>query len=395
MNRSIIILLKEIREMLRDRRVRNAAFVTPVFMIVIFIYLFGVIEQNVKSKRALPLAFVNAQSNQLSEAIRKADGVTVEDAKSVDEALQMRKDGAVLAVVDFKSDFDKTLASGDASVTIYYDSSEPLSSIAMSAVRETVNELNKSEAQAALKQHGLSTKLLEPITLTAKDIQKKTGLAGSAIVGLIPYLIVLWAFYGGFSIVSDLVAGEKERGTLETLLVSPVTRRQVALGKFFSLAAICFASSMTTLVAVVVVGFLNLPMTRALFPNGLQISALSIIELLAILVPLVVFFAGILLSVSAYAKNTRESQTYLTLVSFLILLPAIFSQFIGFTGAQHATWVRFTPVLNSAVAIREALLGTLGFTPFVAAVAVSVVLGLLMLKVSVWLFSREEILTRV
>ncbi|MCH8922602.1 MAG: ZIP family metal transporter, partial [Planctomycetes bacterium] len=87
---------------------------------------------------------------------------------------------------------------------------------------------------------------------------------------------------------------------------------------------------------------LQFELTESLFPTGLHLSLLSIIGIGAILVPLVMFFAGVMLSVSAFAKNVREAQTYLTLVSFLVIMPAIFSQFIGFTESQNALWVRLT-----------------------------------------------------
>ena len=90
----------------------------------------------------------------------------------------------------------------------------------------------------------------------------------------------------------------------------------------------------------------------------------------------------------------REAQTYLTLVGFLVIMPAIFSQFIGFTDSQNALWVRLTPVLNSAVALKEALVGELELVPFLMTVGISLALAAIALRVCFWLFSREQILTR-
>lgn len=181
---------------------------------------------------------------------------------------------------------------------------------------------------------------------------------------------------------------------METLLISPVHRSQIVLGKFLSLSAVCFVSSLTTLVGVVIVGSLKFELTEALFPTGLHLSLLSIVEIGAILIPLVMFFAGVMLSVSAFAKNVREAQTYLTLVSFLVIMPAIFSQFIGFTESQNALWVRLTPILNSAIALKEALVGKLEFVPFLMTVGTSLALAAIAIWVSFWLFSREQILAR-
>ncbi len=395
MRPAFLIFMKEAREMLRDKRVVNAAFVAPVFMIIMFIFLFGFIQEKVSKKPDIKLAVVKDESNPLVKELQKNKSLNLTFVESVAAGRKLRDDAKVGAVVEFGPDFTDSLARGDATVTAYYDSTEPLSSIAMSVVRGLVAEMNKESVKAVLAEHRIPEKLAEPIEFVQKDEQKAEGIGGSMIIGLIPYLIVLWAFYGGFSTVSDLVAGEKERGTMETLLIAPIKRSHVALGKFFALSVICLTSSLTTLVGVMVIGLIKLDITKAMFPTGLHVSFLSIVELLGILIPLVVLFASLLLAVSAYAKNVREAQTYLTLVSFVVLMPAIFSQFIGFTGAQKEMWVRFTPILNSAVAIKEALLSNLEIVPFLITAGVSLVPGLVMLRVAVWLFSREQILTRV
>ncbi len=381
--------------MLRDKRVVNAAFIAPVFMIVMFIFLFGFLQQTVSKKPETKLAFLKDESNPLIAVLQTNKSIKLTFVEDAEEGIQQLTDAKVGAFVECGPNFAEALARADATVTAHYDSTEPLSSIAMSVVRGIVAELNKESARAVMRKNGIPEKFAEPIAFIQKDEQKAEGIGGSMIIGLIPYLIVLWAFYGGFSTVSDLVAGEKERGTMETLLIAPIKRKHVALGKFFALAVICLTSSLTTLVGVMVIGLIKLDITKAMFPTGLHVSFLSIVELLGILIPLVVLFASLLLAVSAYAKNVREAQTYLTLVSFVVLMPAIFSQFIGFTGAQKELWVRFTPILNSAVAIKEALLTNLEVVPFLITAGVSLLLGLVMLRVAVWLFNREQILTRV
>jgi len=381
--------------MIRDKRVIHAAFIAPIFMIALFIFLFGFIETKVVQKPNIKLTIVRDETNAMLDLLKEAEDINVTEVKDLDTGLQKLKDGETRAVVEFSPDFAQGMIDGDAVITAHYDSSEPLSQIAMAAVRGMVEALNKETAKAVLLENGISENLIEPVSFEKDDQKSTEGLAGSMIISLLPYLIVLWAFYGGFSLVSDLVAGEKEKGTMETLLISPVTRNQVVLGKFLSLASVCFVSSLTTLVGVLLVGSLQFDLTRALFPSGLHLSFLSILEIGAILIPLVALFAGVMLSVSAYAKNVRESQTYLTLVSFLVIMPAIFSQFIGFTDSQNALWVRLTPVLNSAVALKEAMTGDLETLPFLMTVGTSLVLAGVAVWISFRLFNREQILTRV
>ena len=116
--------------------------------------------------------------------------------------------------------------------------------------------------------------------------------------------------------------------------------------------------------------------------------------MISLLLPLVLFFASLLIYVSASAKNICASQTYLTLVNFIVIMPAIFSQFIGFTGVENSAWVRWTPILNSAIALREALLSKLTLCHLGSSVGVSLVLAVAMMAVAFYLFNREQILSR-
>lgn len=395
MKNALWVLRKEAREMMRDKRVIHGAFVAPVFLIILFLGLIGFVEQKVTSKPSLDLAIVADTNNPIVEAFEKAEGAKVYRVETEEAGRALLDEKKVKVVLVFSPNFDTAIADGEARITALFDESDTLSSVAMSGFRQAVAQANRDSLKKILEAQGLKPSLAEPIKFEPKPVSKGAGLAGSSIVGLLPYLIVLWAFYGGFSIVGDLVAGEKERGTMETLLIAPAQRLEIALGKFLALAVICLISSLTSLLAVLVLGALRLDMTKNLFPTGLHISVPSILAIALALVPLVMMFAGLLLSVSAAARNIRESQTYLTLVSFVVLMPAIFSQFIGFTGMQDALWVRFTPVLNAAVAIREALLAQANWTGVAITAGVSLVLAAVFLGIAVWLFQREQILSRV
>jgi sodium transport system permease protein len=240
---------------------------------------------------------------------------------------------------------------------------------------------------------------LDPKAFEAFGIERRsadTGQAfgGSMLVGFLPYLIILWAFYGGFSIVSDLVAGEKEKGTLETLLVSPISRTDIAVGKFLALATVSLAATVSALMGVVLMGLFDNKATSVMFDGGLSLSLESILAIVLALIPLIVLFAAGLLSLSTFAKNQREVQSYLSLVSFLVLVPAMMSQFIGYTDAATSTWIAFTPILNTATVLRQALLEKVDYGTLAITTGVSVVLAVLALWVVVRLFQRESVLFR-
>lgn len=391
------IFKKEIREMMRDKRVLSSAVIGPIFLIVLFLMLFGFLQSVLTKPKSQTLHVVRTgQGEALAEAMEKANEFKIEYVESLAAGEKMVQDGRAKAVFYAPDEIVLDMNKGQPGhVKVLFDPDQATAPIIVGKLDSFISKASKNRVAAILEAQGINKEMAEPIILDKALVQKEKAMAGSMIVGLLPYLIVIWAFYGGFSIVTDLGAGEKEKNTLETLLISPVKRSQIALGKFLALAMVCLASSMTSLLGVLVVGSLNIPLTKGLFPEGVHLTILSVASIMGAIVPLVAFFAGILLAISAYARNSREAQTYLTMVSFIVLMPAVFSQFIGFTDFAKAQWVNFVPILNSAGVIREAMLGKFEPAALGITMAVSLVLAFLALRLTIHFFEREEVLARI
>lgn len=389
------VFRKEIKEMLRDRRVLIGAFVMPIFMIALFVFLMGFVMNTVTKKQVLEIAVTERSDDDFLENLRAVDELIIVTTSDFERGVQLLKEKQVKLVLDFPENMSEAVAQGQAEIHAGYMRDDPLSALALNAFDKAISQANQEAIRTVLRNQGMNEGLATAIRLNAEDRTEKKGMAGSELVNLLPYLIVLWAFFGGMSIVSDLVAGEKERGTMETLLISPVRRAEIAIGKIMSLSLICLMSASTTFVGIAVLGSLKLEMTKDLFPSGFHITFGGVFVILATLLTLVFVFATSMTAISAYARNIRESQTYLSLMSFVVLLPAVFSQLIGFTGKETANWVSWTPVLNSAMSIRNALKSEVTMSYVVGAVSVNLVIGLICLWFAIRLFRREDILQRV
>lgn len=395
MNPILIVFKKEIREMFRDKRVISGAFLGPIILIVFMLMLFGFIGEAVDKPSISKIGVLKGgESSKFVTELANALEAKLVVIPELEKGKEQVRDGDIklFLTVDSRTVAGKQVP--ESHIVAYLDRNETIAVIAAKTLEGAVSAANTVAVKEVLKSQNLTPDLAAVFLFESKDESKGKGLGGSMIVSLLPYLIIIWAFYGGFSIVSDLVAGEKERGTLETLLISPVSRSQIAWGKFMALALVCLLSSLSSLVGVLLIGIFPTSLSANLFPDGIRLGLVSILTIGAVLIPLVVFFAGLLLAISAYAKNMRECQTYLTLVSFVVLLPAIFSQFIGFTDLGKSKWILATPILNSSMVIRQALLNQVDGQALLICVAVSLVLGLLMLRVVVGLFQREAILSR-
>lgn len=397
MSPTLLIFQKEVREMARDKRVRSSAIFGPIILIVVLVYLFGFLQTTLSKPESQRIHVIREGSdNAIVEGLRKGK-VNIIEVASVAEGEKLVREGRARVILHFEPGLNEALAAGEtASITATYDPKNQTAPIAISIVERIVTEINKLQRNNLLASQGIDPKRAEPLQVVEKKLE--TGPKGGAselIIGFLPYLIVIWAFYGGMSIASDLVAGEKEKATLETLLIAPVNRSQIAMGKFLALGAVCFVSSLSSLVGLAVMSAIKLPMTAALFKDGLGVSPQAAAVTLLVMLPTVALFAGVLLAISAFAKNPREAQTHLTLVSFVVLMPALFSQFIGFTDYAQAKWVGAVPVLNSASSIRNALLGKFDAVSIGLTIIVSAVLAAAAVAIAVRMFNREEVLTRV
>ena len=194
---------------------------------------------------------------------------------------------------------------------------------------------------------------------------------------------------------ADMVAGEKDKNTLETLLITPVGRNQIVLGKVLALAVVCFLSSFSCVVGLLLASVLKLPGSEEMFKNGFGVTPIAAGTIILLQLPMVAMFASILIAISSYARNPREAQTYLALVNFVVILPAVFSQVIGLTDLGSKLWINAVPVLNSANNIRNALLGKTDWLAVAITFGVSAVLALIGIWIAVFLFNREEVLIRI
>jgi len=389
MNTILHVYRKEIRDMFRDKRARSAAFIGPFVGVAVMITFLSFITSTVKKQEGQKLYVVQTNNPELA-LLKKANNVVF--VPSAEEGAKLIKKGEAHVVLQFGD----PKPDGSSEVDAYFDPKEQLGQLAVGVVEHAYGAQNKAHLHALLAEKGLPTDADEQIKVVRHEVQVgDKGGAGDFLVGFLPYLIVIWAFFGGMSISSDLVAGEKEKNTLETLLISPAQRTQIVIGKFLSLGTLCLSSSLSTVVGLMIASQLHIPGTEEIFKNGFGVTPITFGIILVVLLPLVIFFASLLIAISSFARNPREAQTYLSQFSILVMLPAIFSQVIGLTDAAHAMWVNFVPVLNSANCIRMALLGKTDFASVAVTVAVSLVIGLAALRLTVFLFNREEVLVRV
>ena len=370
-------------------------------IVMILMMSLGTLMEKVGAKSAMKIHYVPLMRDgkpvpgESLQIFRDMKNSNVTPVPVADEATAQKlvTDGKSAMVLIFPPDYlARTEAGKPVQIKAIFDENQERSQIAMGKVMEAMARENATHLAAILESKGVNSAELKQVDLEKAPVPgKKTS---GILLSMLPYLIVFWAFIGGMSAAADLIAGEKERNTLETLLITPISRTQIVWGKFLSLATVCLVSSLSGLLAVFVAAASHLPGTKTMFPDGAGISPQSVGAIILVLIPTVALFASVLIAISTFAKNSREAQTYLSLASMVVMMPAIFSQFIGFTEYASAKWINFVPVLSASVAVRNALLGKLDAQSLMITAATSAVIAALSIAIAIRLFNREEVLLR-
>ena len=388
------VLRKEFREVRRDRRVLFGTFVMPLFVIFLMIQMFATIEKSLGGSQGTKVGVVSSPAYAtLADSLAKTPTLSIVRYADLATAKADLEKGEVRTVIAFPA-AEATSETKSINVQAFFTSDATTSVVALRRIEAWKEAANRAGLQQALQMQGLPASLGEVLKMETQDIAKSKGAGESLLVSLLPYLVVLFMFAGGMAVASDLVAGEKERGTLETLLVSPLSRMEVALGKWIAIVILCTVTGFVNVVGLFVIGSSNPAAKKMLFTSGFGVSAGSVVGMLLTVISLAFVFAGAQLAISAHAKNMREAQTYMAVANFFVVTPAVLSQIIGMTDLGKEAWVQWTPVLNTALGMRDALLGKATMMSFAAPIIVNLTLGAIGIGITLALFRREAILTK-
>ena len=236
--------------------------------------------------------------------------------------------------------------------------------------------------------------LLSPIKLNKVDVADPRESWGEKLGVLLPYLIIPVVLAGAMYPAIDLGAGEKERGTLETLLLTPVSRTSLILGKFLTVLTASLATASLTVLSI---GFWVF-IAKSLLIDGLELSTnmltvgfMDLLSMLFLLIPLAAIFASIVLSISIYARTFKEAQNYMGPLSMLVFVPLMVSVM---PNIQLNYTTAFIPVTNVALAIKELIKGTAKVEFNILIFISTFAFAFALLAFCVYWFKQEKVLFR-
>jgi sodium transport system permease protein len=383
-----VVFRKEVVDNLRDRRSVGSALIMPLFMPIFLVSLIMVVGRSILADpvdRPLPIAVQGAQNAPGLVAYLEQHGATILPAPSDAQAQVVQ--GNLDMVLVIPADYAASFRGGHpADLQIILDSSRQSARTNVSRVRSLLGAYSQQVGALRLLARGVDPNVVSALAVESLDVatpQSQTLI----FLNMLPFLIVVVIFTGGMYVIIDTTAGERERGSLEPLLINPATREEFILGKLF--AALPFACG-TLLLSLLAfwAAFKFIPLEQYTgFP--LAISAATLWSIFWISLPLVLLASGLQIVIATFTRSFKEAQTYLALLPLVAGLPGAF---LAFLPIKASLLTMIIPAFSQSLLINQVMRGE-AVQPVYVLLSTLVTLGLslLLILLAIRLYQSERI----
>lgn len=389
-----VILSKELKRVFGDKKMVFSLFILPIILIAgIYGMMFFLVDKQKSSiNEHVSEVFVQNMPDNFSELMSKHTECNINvipAGESADTYKDKLLDGTYDLVVVFPENFYENFKNADATSTLpdiktFYNPSEDNSGEARTRFTETYLEEYK---QLLLNERFGSLNYAMVFSVDADNpdmIVQDDGKATGKILGtIIPYLITILIFGGAMGLGVDTIAGEKERGTIANLLISPIKRVDIIMGKIVSNAIVSVLSA-----GVYVISFIGSAVVLSkksgmgeMFSRlSLNFTSLQIVQFVVLLLGLVLLYVGIIGFVSLMAKNIKEAQSFIMPVYIIVMFAGMITMYSGdVTSGSY-----MIPVYNTSAAFKGIFERTITMNQYLTSTIITYAFA----GVMVWLMAK-------
>jgi sodium transport system permease protein len=397
------VYFKELTELMRDKKTLIFVILLPIFIFPVIFGVMGLVlssTTNTAMQAEHRYVIVNAeQAPQFADALfyhKNFKQIKTDKTAEADLVAAIRNDEFDVAIV-IPADFSaKRQAAEQSQWQIIYNQSsqfdfmyryfsELMTNFNEQLQRDTLTQLNVDPAKLAA--------IIKPVEVQKVDTAAKRENIGEKFGAVIAYILVPLCLLGASYPAIDMGAGEKERGTLETLLICPISRVSIVLGKFFTVLTTGLIGALITVGSfgiwgAIIGSFAGMAVVQE------AMSAIAITELILIfslLLPISAVFAALLLAISIYARTFKEAQNYISPLSIMIFLPLVAAMM---PGVELTSKTALVPIMNVALAIKELIKGTADYGLLALIFGSTLLLASIAIGFCVHWFQQEKVLFR-
>jgi sodium transport system permease protein len=382
------VFRKEVRENVRDRRALfNSLLLGPLLFPLLFVGMMWLISsaEQERAEQPLELPVIGAEHAPSLMRYLEQQGVEIQPEPEDPEAMVRNQETPV--VLRILPEYPERWASGlPAPVEVIIDPSRQESSTAIRRAKTLLLGYGQRIGSLRLQMRGVSPQLASPIMLKDVDLSTPKSRAILAVIFL-PYVLMITAFTGATHLAMDTTAGEKERKSLEPLLINPVPRWQIMTGKMLTTTVFAMASLALTLVSFRIV----LPyMPVGAFGMDLTLGLTTLLKILLVISPVAILAAALLTLLASFAKSYREAQSYMGVV---ILIPMIPSLIFMANPIRAEAWMMSVPLFSQNILIGEIIRGeAVALSWYTMSIASTLVIGLALAVLAATLYNRPRLI---
>lgn len=385
-----IIVQKEIVDNLRDRRSVGNALFAVLINPLLYVVLFGFLNRAFTEQAERPLALHVLGAANAPNLVQFLDQNNVDILEAPADAEEAVRRGDLAVVLVIPDDFGQAFTRGaPAQVRLLVDDSNQSGSIAASRAQSLVNQYSNQIGSLRLLARGIS-----PAISNAVPVEWVSTTAGTAdvqdsiVLNLLPVVMMTAVFYGGFYLAVDATAGERERKSLEPLLLNPVPRGEFVMGKF--LAVFAFTLLATFLATALFLVLLGIPQVQQFTNIQLTVGWGVILAAVGLIIPVAFMAVALEMLVASYARSVKEAQTYTQLIAFAGFLPSLF---LSVLPIRPQDWMYLIPTIGQLYFITDMSRGLPLDTMQVALCSLlTAAIGAAALLATMRLYNREQII---
>jgi sodium transport system permease protein len=382
------VFKKEVRENIRDRRALfNSQLLGPLLFPVLFVGMMWFLEsaEQERAEKTLELPVVGAaHAPSLIRFLEQQGAVIQAEPENPEDMVRNQEVPVIIRILpEFPEQWEQGLP---APVEVISDPSRQESNAPIRRVKRLLMGYGQQIGALRLQLRGVSPQLASPIMIRDVDLSTPKSRAILAVIFL-PYVLMITAFTGATHLAMDTTAGEKERKSLEPLLINPVPRWQIMSGKMITTTVFAMASLALTLVSFRIV----LPyMPVGAFGMDLTLGLETLLKILLVVSPVAILAAALLTLLASFAKSYREAQSYMGLV---ILIPMVPSLIFMANPVKAESWMMNIPLFSQNMLIGEIIRDkSVPLSWYAMSISSTLVIGLLLAIVAATLYNRPKLI---
>jgi len=363
------LLKKEFLDIARDRRTLIMSLGIPMLVFPVMMIVMDKVTASTKktaSEKILNVALVTHGGAEefrrmlLKEGVllTKKGSIKVQEDISLEEGRRLIEADSLDALVYFDPEFDRLLSARlPGRVSVYFKKTTDVGRVESGRIVDLLEDYESLLYDRRIAELGLDpVTTLQPVEINKFNLASEKEQFASVVGRILPYMFIVFAIMGVMHPATDLAAGEKERGTLETLFTTPATRLQILFAKFVVVVTSGLMSALVTMGSLYIgLQFMGRKTGQIDKAIGSILEPTTIIAVIALLIPVTIFFAAVALAISVYAKSFKEAQSLLAPLMMVVILPLAISLMPGFA---LTTKTALIPIMNVSLSIRAIIAGT-------------------------------------